>query len=319
MLFHLLLGCSSSEELINPHTLSDFPVGMNYPWQNYGTDFGISAWGDMGIQSKRTQLDIDFQQISDSGVEIIRWFVLCDGRSSPEFNVQGYPTTLEEDFYDDMDTLLDIAEKHHLFVVPVLFDFYWLGSAEIINGTQMGGHADTFYDVDKKDSLVENVILPIFDHYGEHPSIYAWDIINEPEHAMTNPDDSWIGDGISSTDMIVFVSELTDMIHQHTEHLSTVGSVDFDNMQANWSDSKLDILQFHYYNEQPFELINTLEDDRPIVVGEFSSTENSVPNMLSSIHNADFSGAWVWSYQAEDQHSDIRLQEIAEWINSERQ
>ena len=122
---------------------------MNYPWQNYGTDFGISAWGDMGLQSKRTQLDIDFQQLSDSGVEIIRWFVLCDGRSSPEFNVQGYPTALEEDFYDDMDTLLDVAEKHHLFVVPVLFDFYWLGSAEIINGTQMGGHADTFYDVDK--------------------------------------------------------------------------------------------------------------------------------------------------------------------------
>ena len=318
MFFIFFISCSSTDVISNPRPLSDFHVGINYPWWNYGTDFGTSAWGDLGMEHQRIQVESDFQKFAHSGIEVVRWFVLCDGRSSPEFDNDGFPTILEEEFYDDLDTVLDVAEQNELYIVPVLFDFYWLSIAEFHNGTQMGGHADTFSDVEKKEALLERVITPILEHYGDHASIYAWDIINEPEHAMLPPEDSWIGDGVSISDMIDFVGETTDLIHQYTNHFATLGSVDASSLQENWMTMKSDVLQFHYYDDAPFDIHkNSFLDNRPMIVGEFSSTEHSVSTMLSSIKNAHFTGAWLWSYHGEDDHSNIQLEEILDWNMSQ--
>ena len=314
MFLIFFLSCSSTERISTAIGLSNFHVGINYPWRNYGTDFGTSAWGDMGLENQRMQIESDMNKFSQNGIEVVRWFVLCDGRSSPEFDNQGFPTILEDDFYDDMDTILDVAQQYDVYIVPVLFDFYWLSVADFQNGTQMGGHADTFSQVEKKEALLERVITPILEHYGEHPSIYAWDIINEPEHAMMSPEDSWIGDGISVSEMTDFVMETTDLIHQYTNHFATLGSVDANSLQENWMTMKLDVLQFHYYDDSAFEIQkNSFLDERPMIVGEFSSTEHSVSTMLSSIKNTHFSGAWVWSYHGDDDHSNIQLEEIFDW------
>ncbi|MEO0601085.1 MAG: hypothetical protein AAF211_06590, partial [Myxococcota bacterium] len=60
--------------------LSDFVVGANLPWLNYGHDFG-RAWGDRGVRSSesRVRLEDDFDAMT--GADVVRWFVYADGRA----------------------------------------------------------------------------------------------------------------------------------------------------------------------------------------------------------------------------------------------
>jgi hypothetical protein len=292
----------------------DFHVGVNYPWGNYGTDFGTSAWGNQGVGENSTAISSDFANLSEAGVKVVRWFILCDGRSSPEFNEQGEVTGLEDSFFSDMDSLLELSSEHEIFLVPVLLDFYWFSGSEMVNAVSLGGRTDIIQDPDKRKSLIDLVILPILQRYGDHPNIYAWDIINEPEHAMDFQAAGWLGGGIAAEELLDFVDQVTQAIHMNTKHLATVGSADLESMQEYWLESDLDLLQFHHYKDDIFdENYSQILDERDVVVGEFSSVEHSVQDSLSRIQQGGFSGAWVWSMNAEDQHSSLELNDLRNW------
>ena len=63
-------------------------VGINYPWIDYGWDFGdppaawvnaqnLPAWREQ----KRKRLVEDFTRFADHGLFAVRWFILPDGTS----------------------------------------------------------------------------------------------------------------------------------------------------------------------------------------------------------------------------------------------
>lgn len=53
------------------------PVGVNYPWFAYGTDFGIGPWGRR--QPWSDAVDGDLREFQDLGLDVVRWWLLGDG------------------------------------------------------------------------------------------------------------------------------------------------------------------------------------------------------------------------------------------------
>jgi len=57
-------------------------VGVNYPWFDYGWDFGLGprAWrGGRGTPRWYDHIDQDLRHFGDLGVSVVRWFILADG------------------------------------------------------------------------------------------------------------------------------------------------------------------------------------------------------------------------------------------------
>ena len=71
-------------------------LGVNYPWLNYGHDFGATAWGHDGVSTDTSskQVDSDFAYLKSQGVHVVRWFLFGDCRAAPEFDANGKVTRI---------------------------------------------------------------------------------------------------------------------------------------------------------------------------------------------------------------------------------
>ena len=61
-----------------------FLVGVNLPWIRYGGDFGANAWhpdGGVHVPARRAELEVACARMADAGMDLVRWFVLADGRA----------------------------------------------------------------------------------------------------------------------------------------------------------------------------------------------------------------------------------------------
>jgi len=57
-------------------------VGVNYPWFDYGWDFGLGppSWrGDRTTPRWYDHIDADLHHLSEMGSTVVRWFILADG------------------------------------------------------------------------------------------------------------------------------------------------------------------------------------------------------------------------------------------------
>lgn len=320
LLLPLLLGCAApgAASDTGPAALEvdPFLLGVNYPWMSYGNDFGSNAWGAYGASSETERLDADFAALAEAHVEVVRWFVFGDGRASPEFATDGTPTDLEPLFWDDMDAAVDAAEAHGLQLVPVLLDFGWFAGAEEVSGVQVGGHSDAFADPVKRNALVDDVVLPLLQAYGDRPGILAWDLLNEPEWAMDGFGEEWLGGTVQSDDVYAFVDAVVPLIASETVHLSTLGSASSLWLTQHWIDRDLTLLQVHWYgaNEPSISAWDLCGETR-CVIGEFGTSADYAPigEVLDGAVDMGWDGAWAWSYGAADEASDLSLVQLAEW------
>ena len=305
-----------------------FLLGANYPWHYYGHDFGQCAWGHDGVSTNesRERVDTDFADMSRHGVHVARWFLFCDGRASPEFDSDGLTTGMDEEFYEDVDTALEIAEKHNVFLIFVLLDFHLADKGEEVNGVQTGGRSSLIVDGHQRRAFLEKALTPLLKRYGNHKHILAWDIINEPEGAMDFDGGRWVKEPVSVEAMQSFVKEVVGCIHKHTSQHATVGSASRSYLDY-WRDCGLDFYQYHYYDkmeqECPLEYPCTkIGLDKPCIVGEFPTkgTQLGLRDYLDVIHGNGYAGALAWSYRAKDDASDFgsSAQGLREWSHSHR-
>lgn len=291
-----------------------FLFGANYPWFNYGTDFGENAWGYSGVAAKRGDIDADFEIMSAMGIRVVRWFVFVDGRASPEFSEDGSVTGLDDKVFDDLDAALDIAQNHNIHLVLVLLDFHWLApQTKDDKGVIMGGHLDIVENQAKRESFFQNALMPLMERYGKNPYILSWEVINEPEWAIDDPSTRPNKDInlVSLKTMQSFVSETADFIHQNGGERVTVGSASRAWWKL-WENTGLDICQFHYYDETltdtpidfPYEKMLTR---LPCIVGEFPTAKTALTSdeYYQTIIDNGYAGAFPWSLRAGDPYSDI--------------
>ena len=298
-------------------------LGVNYPWLHYGHDFGATAWGHDGasIEPSRRQIDADFAYLKSQGVHIVRWFLFGDCRAAPEFDDNGKVTGFDEFFYDDLDAALGVAEKHNIYLILVLLDFHLADKAKEVSGVQLGGRSKMIADPAIRESFLDNALRPILEKYKKNRNIIAWEVMNEPEGAMTIPGGKWVEESVSAAEMQSFVKDVVGYIHKYSSQHATLGSASRRWLRY-WTNSELDFYQYHYYDKMeqhspldyPYAKLNL---DKPCIVGEFGTknTKRAIAQYLNTIWKNGYAGALAWSYRAGDDQSDFKgvAGEFAAW------
>jgi hypothetical protein len=205
----------------------------------------------------------------------------------------------------DIDRLLFAAQKNQIYLIMCLLDFHWLNWPSTVNGVTMGGHSDVMREPAKRQSFMDNALLPVLEHVAGHPMIIGWDIMNEPEGAMIGAGD-WGGDSVTAAEMQAFIQQAVDYVHAYSGgHYATVGCA-CRTWINYWKNMGLDYYQVHYYDWCSRTAYGNLGLDKPCIVGEFATT-NSAYNVqwwLDWVWNNGYAGALGWSYRAGDDYSD---------------
>ncbi len=285
-----------------------FWAGVNYPWKT-GQDFGTGAWGHMGVSDPITyqEIDADFANMASNGVRIVKWRVFSDGRYGFTFNSEGYVTGLDEKFLEDLDAAVEIAARHDIYLVLVLFaSGLWTIDCDS-NGVQMGGHAASLLDPAKRRSFVRQGLLPMLRHLGDNDRVIAYETIAEPEwgvEELYHDEDGRIKVPLSV--IRDFIKQMSDAIHDNTKALVTVESNRFSNMRY-WQRLGLDYYTFSWYDwMEPYERLATHPRsaglDRPIVLGEFpmNSSYYSMSDVMDTTYTLGYAGAFAWSFWSGD-------------------
>lgn len=287
-----------------------FRAGANLPWIHYGCDFGANAWqpnGGLGASGVPDEVKRVLGRLAERQATLVRWFLFCDGRAGIRFEGDR-ATGLDESILADVDVALTLASALGLDVVFTLFDFNWCHPCRLVNGVQLGGRTASFADDELRQSLLEQVIAPLFRGVGMHPRIAAWDVINEPE---------WVTGGvrrfrpwsrIGREPMRRLIADVTTLAHRTSAHPVTVGSA-----SARWlplvGGLGLDFYQVHWYDKveggRPPETLAVSSLDRPVMLGEFPTRRSarSTETFLRVAENAGYFAALPWSVLAEDDYS----------------
>ncbi len=298
---------------------SKYVLGFNFPWWNYGTDFGTGGWGKYtdwnGIES-------EFGVLHKDGMRVARWYVFCDGRYSPDFNPDGSVSGLDSQFFADIDHALKTAARNHIYLMLTLTEPVMFNAANLANGVQLFGHAALLTNAATQQSFLDKALKPLVRHIAASPyrtSVFAYDIMSEPEGAMAG---LWGGANVSTPTMQTFIQRCATTIHSDGGGIAaTVGSA--QPMWVHlWQGLGLDFYEVHYYPGMDgsgeagggLPLCASLNLDKPCIVGEFPSvnvsyglsdtTPRSARWYLDTIHDRGYAGALVWSVNLTDGASD---------------
>ena len=296
-----------------------FIKGVNLPWNNYGYDIGSTATGEHYGFSRN--VETLYQKMDPYKGMMVRLFLFTDLRAGMTFNASGVPTGFTANVYEDMDALLACAKSLGIKVMPVLFD-YLLGVRYEGGVWVRGAHADLIDDPVKRAALL-NIISGFIDHYKGNESIFAWDIMNEPEWAHE------FGNWVSMPALYDFVREFAVMIKSKGE-IATTGNHDRTDLLAmvnhwitgGYSNPILSLYQFHYYTSG--ELTDPLDypasdlnlGSIPIIVGEVGSTD--ITNRLDILRRQGYLGGLFWQDgqpdMGENRITATQLDEIISWF-----
>lgn len=251
-------------------------VGINYPWLDYGWDFGDPPAAWVGPQyaaewreKKRRQIAEDFRRFATMGLVAVRWFVLCDGLSYGTGNEapkeQGGKWTFDplprdhafhRQLLEDFEYVLKVCAETGIKFVPSLLDFHWchIGSvADAASGIVKGGRYEVLLDKAKSEAFFDAVLEPLLDVSVKYrDSIYAWELFNEPEWIVDTR--GWLkvltsqNRTIPLADMRGFLSAGLRRINARDAFPSSVGFAHWDAI-GEWNAAELGVTlhQFHYY------------------------------------------------------------------------
>lgn len=285
------------------------PSGVNLPWLRYGGDFGANAWSPDGGLATRglANLHHSLDAARTAGAELVRWFVLCDGRAGIGFDGQGVPRALQPGVLDDFAVALDALQAHDLRMVPVLFDFTWADAARTVEGVSLGGRVSVL-----RDPVARHALWTVTDElvgaFGRHPGVALWDLWNEPEW-MTAP---WRPPSrrLSARRLRQCLGELLLHVRWHARQPATIGLASARGLPL-CRGLGLDVLQVHWYDHlerrAPLACRPRVPwSDAPIVLGEYPTRGSArrPSEIVGAARAAGYAAAWPWSLRADDTSTD---------------
>ena len=295
-----------------------FLLGVNYPWLDYGEDFGGGPRGHVGVSSaeKFARVKKDFAQISDCGVRVVRWFLFGDGRGG-FLTKAGVPLRPDEFLLPDVAAALRIAQSHEIQLCFSLIDYLWMLDRAQPPTAESCERVLQF--AAGREAFLQNVLIPLFREFHGHPSLFAWEVANEPEWAIHECHRKPAAK-MPLADFRAFASEVVEAIHEFGHTPATLGSARLLWVRA-WSELQLDFYQAHYYprserdaNANFHDQLGTMRSlDKPLWLGELPARDVSAPDYsledaLSHCRNNGLSGAAIWRWtQPEAAGSDVAI------------
>lgn len=289
-----------------PHPAADrFLLGVNYPWRNYAQDFGLCSAVHLGISSpeKMAAIAQDFAGISQCGAVLVRWFLFGDGRGGFH-SENGIPRKPDSLLFKDVAAVLALAERFNLKLCFSLLDYLWLQDCGSVG--QSHANAQVLQFAAGRTAFLENILIPLFQEFRAHPSLFAWEIANEPEWAIQefhrNP-----AAKMHFADFRAFAAEIAQAVHEFAKVPVTLGSARLLWVRA-WSELGLDFYQAHYYPSAegnmgaglPKQLAHLSTLDKPLLLGELPARDyppgSSLESVLHICREAGLLGAAVWRW-----------------------
>jgi hypothetical protein len=304
-----------------------FAYGNNWAWWNFGADFGgITQWNLLGVAASQATIGADMAQMKDAGSSVVRWWMFPAFRSeSILFGPDDAPVGIGGTLVDDIHAALALADQHDLNLHLTLFSFDNFNPSQTQSGIYNRSLQPIVIDPVKTLELVNNLVAPVADAVESSPfrrRMIAWDIINEPEWAMTGPDlyggPAFPYDPLTSkllpvnhTQMEAFLNSVADALHAHSSALVTVGSAAIKWAPA-WTHTRIDFYTLHYYGWvyqwYPYTTV-TLQSvgltDKPVLIGEFPITGFTNvfgrPNLTAlqydeAMWRYGYAGTLAWSF-----------------------
>lgn len=208
-----------------------------YPW----------SWifaGD-NFEKVKHEVDKEMQIAKDLGMNVLRFFISWN-----------HPIEEPEKVVDILREYLDMAEKHGLKIMPVVF--HW-------------APREIYEELHIIDAYLDIIIPP----FKDNTTVMAWDIANEPPLFKTleqeEPDEVYVR-WLQHT--AARVREL-DPNHLITVGVGGFGSNDLQSAKANKVVVDLvDFLCMHYYYYpeefvKAYNMVKEVSDGKPIIVQEF--------------------------------------------------
>ena len=287
-----------------------FMYGVNYAWQNFAADFG---GGSNGITATKSTVQTELQTMAQNGVNVVRWWVWPNfSGGGVTFDGNGTPTGLGGTTVTDLETALTLAEENDLYLMLTLFSFDNFKSAITPSSQNM---ATLGVDATKRAALVSNVVRPFARAAAQSAHgnrVIAWDVINEPEWAVTgaslyggdeafSPDDTCTP--VTHTQMETLLKDVIAGLRAESDALVTIGAAAMKWRHA-WTKLDQDFYQFHIYDwvqmYWPYDKTPTDYgmNDKPMVMGEFPPTGLtggiSYRTLLDSWYQNGYAGALTW-------------------------
>jgi len=158
-----------------------FILGGNDHLIEYGQNFGISDWFPRGngVSRHKGYIDARFALYRRAGVQVVRCGLVDDGRAVLDKN--GKVVGLNEVFWNDVQCLLETADKHKIKIEFTLVDFLIAGPARIIDGVQVQGRRQVIEDPEIRGQFVRDFVEPFVQRFGRHNATWGFDVVNEGE------------------------------------------------------------------------------------------------------------------------------------------
>jgi hypothetical protein len=287
-------------------------VGVNYPWRDYGWDFGLGppTWrGGSTTPRWYPEIDAHLRRFQDIGVRVVRWFILADGLTygvgaeaptSDRLAKGGWrfdPPRLSAECLQHFEALLDrfaaaVAESRPTIqLLPVLIDFHFCkpGTRPLAMPAPSNadnpmedadwvkcGRAQALTDAVKREQFLDRVLEPLLQVSRRHARvIYGWELINEPD---------WVTRGwhphffarppIPEVAMRAFIEGGVRRIRL-AGFRPTVGFASAETLRQARID--LEINQVHHYPNGARTLdCRAFDHECPSVLGEFATASDDV-------------------------------------------
>ena len=292
-------------------------VGVNYPWFDYGWDFGLGPppWRG-GRQTPRwtDRVDEHLSHLRNLGITVVRWFILADGLTygtedtAPRLEDESSsvwrfePPPLDDAVIDHFEALLVRFESAAsasapLQLLPVLIDFHFcqpgvlpVQHVDPLNplatradpGWVKQGRADAVRDPARRARFLDAVLEPLLRASARHRSaIYAWELVNEPDWITSG----WHPDPLANPP--IPERAMREFLEDGKQRIRAAGfkpTIGFAAARTlRRSGITTEINQFHYYPDGRVPLARHTFDPRfPGIIGEFATATNDVWPDLSA-------------------------------------
>jgi hypothetical protein len=294
-----------------------FMYGVNYGWEIFGGDFGgISGWKQSGVAGNVDAVSSRLGDMAAQGVNVVRWWVWPDFRGDGvQLDESGTPTGLGSTAVADLEKALELANRHGLHLMLTLFASSNFRSTYNNNGIDVRGLGPIATDATRRAALVSQVVRPFARAAEQSPyrdRLIAWDVVNEPEWAMTGPS-KYCRDvalpanrgleHLTHDQMETFVADVIAGLRAESRALVTVGGAAMK-WRCAWSKVDIDFYQFHIYDwvdrSYPYDRTPASYGvtDKPVIMGELplnGLSRASYSKLLDYWYANGWSGALGWA------------------------
>ncbi len=169
-------------ELLSHRGKPLFLSGLNFGWFYFGNDVGClpEGWG-RDLAARQNHFRKFFADASAHGVNLVRFWVHVTGELNPLFDKQGLVQGMDSCFLTDLKWLLDLADEHHVLVNLTL----WSHDILIVDESHPEHLRDRailmLHELDATRAYLKNVLVPMVSALHQHPALFSWEIMNEPE------------------------------------------------------------------------------------------------------------------------------------------